>query len=60
MEKLLTVKQVAEKLQYTPETVKKLIKSKDLKARRMPWEYRIRIEDLEDFISKDREAIDNV
>ncbi len=49
-EQLLSIKDVMQVLQYSYPTVKYLIKTKQLKARRVGWKWRIRRSDLEDFI----------
>lgn len=47
---LLTVKRVAELLQCSEKTVRRRIQSGELKASPIGRQYRIRLEDLEDFL----------
>ena len=50
MDELLTVEETAKILKYIPQTVKKLIKENKLKGQKVGNEYRVRREDLENFI----------
>lgn len=60
MEELLTLDEVAIRLKYTPQTVKGLIKSGQLKGRKLGWQWRVKAEDLQAFIEgNSKEEIDN-
>jgi len=51
MDKLLKLKEAAQILHYTPDTVKNLIKKGKLPGGRVGWGWRIRESDLQEFIN---------
>jgi len=48
----LTIKKVAEELEVNPETVYRLVRTNKLKALRIGRQYRIRREDLEEYLNR--------